>query len=48
MTESEKAALLEKLSHLEWTEEKQPQHPWKGDILVRRKDVERIIEEAGP
>lgn len=29
---------------LEWTQEIRPNHPWKGDILIRRKDVVALLE----
>lgn len=40
------ALLLTKLSALEWTEERRPGHPWQGQILVNRKEVEQMIREA--
>ncbi len=34
---------LRKLRGLEWTQEVRPGHPWSGDIMVRRSEVEQIL-----
>ena len=38
--------LLEKVKSLEWTQEVRQDHPWSGDILVRKSDVEALIRGA--
>lgn len=38
--------LLQKIKALEWTQEVRPSHPWNGDILVRKSDVEALIRDA--
>jgi hypothetical protein len=37
---------LRKLRCLEWTEEVRPGHPWQGQILVNRREVEKLLKEA--
>ncbi len=38
--------LITKLRALRWTQEVRPGHPWNGDLLVRREDVEDLLKEA--
>lgn len=35
---------IDDIRALEWTEERRETHPWRGDILVRRKDVIALLE----
>lgn len=37
---------LRKLRCLEWTEEVRAGHPWQGQILVNRREVEELLKEA--
>lgn len=37
---------LRKLRCLEWTEEVRRDHPWYGQILVNRREVEKLLKEA--
>lgn len=37
---------LHKLKCLEWTQELRSGHPWEGQILVNRKEVEQLLKEA--
>jgi hypothetical protein len=37
---------LRALRCLEWTEEVRPGHPWRGQILVNRREVEKLLKEV--
>jgi hypothetical protein len=37
--------LIKKLHLLRWTQEVRPGHPWRGQTLVNRKQVEELIKE---
>lgn len=40
------AEALHKLRCPEWTEEVRHDHPWYGQILVNRREVEKLLKEA--
>lgn len=37
---------IRKLRTLRWTEELRPDHPWFGQLLVNRTEVEDLLKEV--